>query len=49
MVTIVVVVSRVSHGHKDRNAAGSSVVWSKIDDGGVRSEPWKKGGLTKCG
>lgn len=20
-----------------------------IDDGGVRSEPWKKGGLTKCG
>lgn len=27
MVTIVVVVSRVSHGHKGRDAAGSSVVW----------------------
>lgn len=27
MVTIVVVVSRVSHGHKGQDATGSSVVW----------------------
>lgn len=52
MVTIAVVVSRVSHGHKGRgcrrklSCLGS---WSTIDGGGVRSEPWKKGGLSKCG